>query len=101
MPRICADEHLKSTRCVGWPSREKQGRRAIVATLMSRWKPADQWCSAAGPTIGCSALDASTGQFWEFPTNSGIYAQARIDAASPGNFPEVPEGGVIWVFAVE
>ena len=74
------------------------------------------------------AFDAATGKvLWEFPTNSGIYAppssfmidgkqyvavlsgwgqdarsmQARIDAASPGNFPEVPEGGVIWVFAVE
>ena len=74
------------------------------------------------------AFDATTGQvLWEFPTNSGIYAppssfmvggrqyvavvsgwgqdarsmQARIDAASPGNFPEVPEGGVIWVFALK
>lgn len=74
------------------------------------------------------AFDAMTGAvLWEFPTNSGIYApptsfmvggkqyvavlsgwgqdarsmQARIDAASPGNFPEVPEGGVVWVFAVE
>jgi alcohol dehydrogenase (cytochrome c) len=73
------------------------------------------------------AFDASTGKvLWEFPTNSGIYApatsfsidgtqyvavlsgwgqdaklmQTRIDAVSPGNFPEVPEGGVIWVFAV-
>ena len=74
------------------------------------------------------AFDASTGEvLWEFPTNSGIYAppssfmvggkqyiavvsgwgqdarsmQSRINAASPGNFPEVPEGGVIWVFAVK
>ncbi len=74
------------------------------------------------------AFDASTGEvLWEFPTNSGIYAppssfmvdgkqyvavvsgwgqdarsmQARIDAASPGNFPEVPEGGVIWVFGLK
>ena len=72
------------------------------------------------------AFDASTGKvLWEFPTNSGIYApplpsrstasstlpccldgdrtplmQTRIDAVSPGSFPEVPEGGVIWVFAV-
>ena len=64
---------------------------------------------------------------WEFPTNSGIYApatsfaidgkqyvavlsgwgqdaklmQTRIDAVSPGSFPEVPEGGVIWVFALK
>jgi alcohol dehydrogenase (cytochrome c) len=74
------------------------------------------------------AFEASTGKIlWEFPTNSGIYApatsftidgkqyvavlsgwgqdaklmQTRIDAVSPGNFPEVPEGGVIWVFAVK
>lgn len=74
------------------------------------------------------AFDAATGKvLWEFPTNSGIYApassfmidgtqyvavlsgwgqdarlmQTRIDAVSPGNFPEVPEGGVIWVFAVK
>ena len=74
------------------------------------------------------AFDASSGEvLWEFPTNSGIYAppssfevdgkqyiavvsgwgqdarlmQTRIDAVSPGNFPEVPEGGVIWVFAVK
>lgn len=74
------------------------------------------------------AFDASTGDvLWEFPTNSGIYAppssfmvdgkqyiavvsgwgqdarsmQSRINAVSPGNFPEVPEGGVIWVFAVK
>ena len=73
------------------------------------------------------AFDAANGEvLWQFPTNSGIYAppssfmidgrqyiavlsgwgqdarsmQARIDAASPGNFPEVPEGGVIWVFAL-
>jgi alcohol dehydrogenase (cytochrome c) len=74
------------------------------------------------------AFDAASGKvLWEFPTNSGIYApptsfmldgtqyvavlsgwgqdarsmQARINAASPGNFPEVPEGGVIWVFALD
>lgn len=73
------------------------------------------------------AFDASTGKVvWEFPTNSGIYAppssfaiggkqyvavlsgwgqdarlmQTRIDAVSPGRFPDVPEGGVIWVFAL-
>ena len=27
--------------------------------------------------------------------------QTRLNAASPGNFPDVPEGGVIWVFAVK
>jgi alcohol dehydrogenase (cytochrome c) len=74
------------------------------------------------------AFDALSGKvLWEFPTNSGIYApastflidgtqyvailsgwgqdarlmQTRIDAVSPGNFPEVPEGGVIWVFAIK
>ena len=74
------------------------------------------------------AFDAATGKvLWEFPTNSGIYApatsfaidgkqyvavlsgwgqdaklmQTRIDAVSPGRFPEVPEGGVIWVFALK
>ena len=74
------------------------------------------------------AFDAATGAvLWEFPTNSGFMRrphrswltrnkylavlsgwgqdarsmQARIDAASPGNFPEVPEGGVVWVFALE
>ena len=74
------------------------------------------------------AFDAKTGKvLWEYPTNSGIYAPAisfmldgkqyvavvsgwgRTHArcrrtsmpSSPGNFPEVPEGGVIWVFAVK
>jgi alcohol dehydrogenase (cytochrome c) len=74
------------------------------------------------------AFDASTGKLlWEFPTNSGILGQpvsfmldgrqyiavqsgwgidargmqARLNAASPGKFPEVPEGGAVWVFAVK
>ncbi len=73
------------------------------------------------------ALDASTGKLlWEFPTNSGILAppvsfmldgkqyiavvsgwgvdsrimQQRLNLTSPGKFPEVPEGGAIWVFAL-
>ena len=73
------------------------------------------------------AFDASTGKLvWEFPTNSGILAppvsfmlegkqyiavvsgwgvdsrvmQQRLDLQSPGNFPEVPEGGAIWVFSL-
>ena len=63
---------------------------------------------------------------WEFPTNSGVISppvsfeidgrqyvavqsgwgvdarvmQARLNAISPGSFPEVPEGGAVWVFAV-
>src|SRR4029078_7967708 len=74
------------------------------------------------------AFDAASGKLlWEFPTNSGITSQpssfmvdgkqyiavqsgwgvdargmqTRLNAASPGNFPEVPEGGAIWVFAVK
>lgn len=74
------------------------------------------------------AFDAATGQLlWEFPTNSGVTGQptsfmvdgkqyiavqsgwgidarsmqARLNAVSPGNFPEVPEGGAVWVFAVK
>jgi alcohol dehydrogenase (cytochrome c) len=74
------------------------------------------------------AFDASTGKLlWEFPTNSGIVGppasflldgkqyiavqsgwgldaksiQARLDTQFPGKFPEVPEGGAIWVFAVK
>jgi alcohol dehydrogenase (cytochrome c) len=73
------------------------------------------------------AFDASTGKLlWEFPTNSGIIAppttflldgkqylavysgyggdargmQAGLDRAFPGEFPEVPEGGAVWVFAL-
>ena len=74
------------------------------------------------------AFNAASGEvLWEFTTNSGVYAspssflidgkqyiavvsgwgqdarlmQTRIDAVSPGRFPEVPEGGVIWVFALD
>ena len=74
------------------------------------------------------AFDASSGKvLWEFPTNSGIIGQpssfmvdgkqyiavqsgwgidsrgmqTRLNEGSPGNFPEVPEGGAIWVFAVK
>ena len=74
------------------------------------------------------AFDAKSGKLlWEYPTNSGIIGQpssfmvdgkqyvavqsgwgidsramqARLNAASPGNYPEVPEGGAIWVFAVK
>ncbi len=74
------------------------------------------------------AFDASTGALlWEFPTNSGIIAppstfvvngrqyvavqsgwgvdsasvQGRLNALSPGDYPPVPEGGAVWVFAVE
>jgi alcohol dehydrogenase (cytochrome c) len=74
------------------------------------------------------AFDASSGALlWEFPTNSGIIGQPSsfmvdgkqyiavqsgwgIDARGmqtslnrlfPGNYPDVPEGGAIWVFAVK
>jgi alcohol dehydrogenase (cytochrome c) len=74
------------------------------------------------------AFDAASGKLlWDFPTNSGIIGQpssftvngkqfvavqsgwgidskgmqTRLNEASPGNFPEVPEGGAIWVFAVK
>jgi alcohol dehydrogenase (cytochrome c) len=74
------------------------------------------------------AFDASSGKLlWEFPTNSGILAppttflidgkqyvavhagwggdsrgmQGTLNRAFPGEFPEVPEGGAVWVFALE
>ena len=74
------------------------------------------------------AFDASSGKLlWEFPTNSGITGQpssfmvdgrqyiavqsgwgvdargmqTQLNAAAPGKFPDVPEGGAIWVFAVK
>jgi len=74
------------------------------------------------------ALDATSGKLlWEFPTNSGIIGQpvsfmvedkqyvavqsgwgidsrtmqSRLNRISPGKFPDVPEGGVVWVFAVK
>jgi alcohol dehydrogenase (cytochrome c) len=74
------------------------------------------------------AFDAKTGDLlWQFPTSSGILAppasfmidgkqyiavlsgwggdsrgsQASLNSAFPGEFPEVPEGGSMWVFALE
>jgi alcohol dehydrogenase (cytochrome c) len=74
------------------------------------------------------AFDAMTGKLvWEFPTNSGILAppssflvdgkqyiaiesgwggdsrgdQNTLNRLFPGEFPEVPEGGAVWVFALE
>jgi alcohol dehydrogenase (cytochrome c) len=74
------------------------------------------------------AFDAMTGRLlWEFPTNSGIEApptsflidgkqyiaiesgwggdargdQNNLNRLFPGEFPEVPEGGAVWVFAVQ
>ena len=74
------------------------------------------------------AFDAKTGKvLWEFPTGSGIAAvpvsfqvdgkqyiavqsgwgvdpakmQARMNLLFPGKYPEVPQGGTVWVFAVK
>ena len=74
------------------------------------------------------AFDAATGRLlWQFSTSSGILAppssftingkqyiavmsgwggdsrgmQANLNRVFPGEFPEVPEGGAIWVFALE
>jgi alcohol dehydrogenase (cytochrome c) len=74
------------------------------------------------------AFDATSGELlWEFPTNSGIEApptsfsiegkqyiaiesgwggdargdQNTLNRIFPGEFPEVPEGGVVWVFAIQ
>jgi alcohol dehydrogenase (cytochrome c) len=73
------------------------------------------------------AFDALTGELlWECPTNSGVEApptsflidgkqyiaiesvwggdsrgdQAALNRIFPGEFPEVPEGGAVWVFAI-
>jgi alcohol dehydrogenase (cytochrome c) len=74
------------------------------------------------------AFDAASGKLlWEFPTTSGIIGQPSsfmldgkqyvavqsgwgidsramqrsLNALRPGQFPEVPEGGAVWVFAVQ
>ncbi len=74
------------------------------------------------------AFDAKSGKLlWKFPTNSGIIGQptsflaggrqyvavqsgwgvdsqgmeTQLNALRPGDFPEVPEGGAIWVFAIK
>ena len=74
------------------------------------------------------AFDAASGKLlWEFPTPSGVLGQpstfmvdgkqyvavqsgwgidaramqGRLNQLFPGKFPEVPEGGSIWVFAVK
>jgi len=73
------------------------------------------------------ALDAATGQLlWQMPTNSGVMGQpstfmvdgkqyiavmsgwggdargvqAQLNRIRPGEFPEVPDGGAIWVFTL-
>ena len=74
------------------------------------------------------AFDAANGKLlWEVPTNSGILAppasflidgkqyiavqsgwggdsrgmNAALNRLFPGEFPEVPEGGAVWAFALE
>jgi len=74
------------------------------------------------------AFDATNGKvLWETPTSSGVNGvpmsfevggkqyvavqtgwgidaariQGRLNLARPGQYPEVPQGGSIWVFAVE
>src|SRR6266566_3822234 len=74
------------------------------------------------------AFDAKNGKLlWEFPTNSGITSQPTsfmidgkqyiavqsgwgvdpvgmqgvLNRGRPGEFPEVPQGGAVWVFAVK
>jgi alcohol dehydrogenase (cytochrome c) len=74
------------------------------------------------------ALDAATGKLlWESPTPSGILAppttflvdgkqyvavesgwggdargmQGNLNRIFPGEYPEIPEGGSVWVFAIE
>jgi alcohol dehydrogenase (cytochrome c) len=74
------------------------------------------------------AFDAATGKvLWEFPTSSGVIGQpmsfsidgtqyiavqsgwgidartmqARLNRVRPGKYPDVPEGGVVWVFKVQ
>jgi alcohol dehydrogenase (cytochrome c) len=73
------------------------------------------------------ALDASNGRLlWQMPTSSGVMGQpstftvsgkqyvavmsgwggdargtqARLNGLRPGEFPEVPDGGSIWVFTL-
>ena len=74
------------------------------------------------------AFDAKSGKLlWQFPTNSGITSQPTsfaidgkqyiavqsgwgvdpvavqgvLNRGRPGEFPEVPQGGVVWVFALK
>jgi alcohol dehydrogenase (cytochrome c) len=74
------------------------------------------------------AFDAATGAvLWQFPTNSGIVGQpssfmvdgrqyiavqsgwgvdaktmqGRLNRLVPGEYPDVPEGGAVWVFAIK
>ena len=77
---------------------------------------------------GGTKFDAKSGKIlWEFPTGSGVAAvpvsfevdgkqyiavqsgwgvdpakmQSRMNLLFPGKYPEVPQGGTIWVFALK
>jgi alcohol dehydrogenase (cytochrome c) len=83
---------------------------------------------AGGTTDRIRAFDAKTGKIlWEFPTVSGVAAvpvsfqvdgkqyiavqsgwgvdpakmQSRMNLLFPGKYPEVPQGGAVYVFAVK
>ena len=101
----------------------------VDATGGRCWRPAAGWCSAAARRIGCSARSTPRAArlLWEFPTNSGIIGQpssftvdgrqyiavqsgwgidaramqGRLNRIAPGEYPDVPEGGAVWVFAVK
>ena len=99
------------------------GAAALATTLIGpagaqgHWKASDLF-----------AFDGASGaMLWEFPTNSGVLGQpssftidgrqyvavqsgwgidsramqARLNALLPGQYPEVPEGGAIWVFGLK
>ena len=86
------------------------------------------WCSPAAPTIGrFTPSTLTTGKLlWEFVTTSGIVAPPTtfsvngkqylavhsgwggdprgmnngLNRLFPGQYPEVPEGGAVYVFAL-
>ena len=92
------------------------------------WRPAGGLVFSGGTNDRkFHAFDATSGKLlWEFPTSSGIVGQpstfsldgrqyvavqsgwgidsrgmqGRLNALMPGKFPDVPEGGSVWVFAV-
>jgi alcohol dehydrogenase (cytochrome c) len=84
-------------------------------------------CAAGGADRKFRCFESATGKvLWEFPVSSGIEAppstfmvdgrqyiavqsgwggdgrgiQARLNSVRPGMFPEVPDGGAVWVFAL-
>ena len=110
--RARVDPHLRDLRQLGADAGHR--RRARV--------------HAAAPTTGCSAPSTPppASCCGSIPTNSGITGQpssfmvdgkqyiavasgwgvdaramqARLNRLQPGKYPEVPEGGAIWVFAL-